>query len=36
MFWEDLEKPFHKLFFENQNQNPFIEYFLKGMPKPSS
>jgi deoxyxylulose-5-phosphate synthase len=31
MFWEDLEKPFHKLFMENNGQNPFYEYFMKGI-----
>jgi hypothetical protein len=29
MFWEDLERPFSKLFYEAQGDNPYLNYFNK-------
>jgi hypothetical protein len=37
MFWEDLERPFNKLFHEAQGDNPYLSYFTKkGMAKTQS
>jgi hypothetical protein len=35
MFWEDLEKPFSKLFYDAQGENPYLNFFKQGgMVKP--